>query len=315
MATTGSYYLDAPTLSTATAIYIDSGLTTFASIGYYSDGLVTREWLGSGGLLPAQLCQACTVPCNPITILSPSTGDEGYYQAYIDTGTATGAILVKFAPMYKPRGIRAAFGPSIYNKLSSPIDGVHQSTGSSNFTWVGVTSYDCSIVAGSPYAGIPNYVLNTVSNYTLQGSSSVVAVLSGDVSLTSTTNNAFNLMVIPKTTATPSLLTVIVASVCPNVDGTLFQLQISCPQDLPSVQASVVSTDSELVCAEDTTSTYYFASLTGSSTTLDIYDYVFTDVNGETPLADGWYKINNNGTDQSMEVQNGVIITLNNCPF
>lgn len=315
MATSGSYYLDSPTLSTATAIYIDSGLTTFASIGYYSDGLVTRQWLGSGGLLPPQLCVACSIPCNPITTLAPATGDEGYYQAYIDTGATTGAILVSFAPMYKPRGIKAVFGPNIYNKLSSPVDGVHQSTGVSNFTWVGVTSSDCGIVAGSPYAGIPNYVLDTTSNYVLQGSSSVVSVLSGDVSLTSSVNNAKNLMVIPKTTTSPSLLNIIVASVCPNVDGTLFQLQVSCPLNLPLVRGSVVSSGPEFVCGEDTTITYYFASLTGSNTILNIYDYVFTDINGATPLADGWYKVDNNGTDQYMEMQNGVVISLTNCPI
>lgn len=317
MATTGSYYLDAPTLSSSTAIYIDSGLTTFANPGYYSDGLVTREWLGaSGGLLPAQLCQACTYPCAiyPPT-LSPPTGDSGYYQAYIDTGTATGAIIVSFTPMYNPRGIKAILGTTVYNKLSSPVDGVHQSTNPFNSTWVGVTANDCSIVANSPYPGVPNYVLSSSSTYVLQGGSSVITVAAADVSLTTVSNTSPNIMVIPKTTAGSSVLNIIVTSVCPNVDNYLFQLKVACPISLPSFDSSGVSTDSELVCDESFVNSYYWASLTGSSTILDIYDYVFSDVNGANPLADGWYKINNNGTNQAMQVQNGVIITLNNCPF
>jgi hypothetical protein len=58
MATSGTYYLDAPSLSTATVIYSNAALTTVAANGFYSDGAVVREQV-AGVLLPQQTCPSC----------------------------------------------------------------------------------------------------------------------------------------------------------------------------------------------------------------------------------------------------------------
>jgi hypothetical protein len=58
MATQGTYYLDAPSLSAATVVYDDANLTTVAADGFYSDGIISREQ-SSGVLLPQQSCPSC----------------------------------------------------------------------------------------------------------------------------------------------------------------------------------------------------------------------------------------------------------------
>lgn len=58
MATQGTYYLDAPSLSAASVIYDDANLTTVAADGFYSDGVISREQ-SSGALLPQVSCPSC----------------------------------------------------------------------------------------------------------------------------------------------------------------------------------------------------------------------------------------------------------------
>lgn len=58
MATQGTYYLDAPSLSSASVVYDDANLTTVAADGFYSDGTITREQ-SSGALLPQVACPSC----------------------------------------------------------------------------------------------------------------------------------------------------------------------------------------------------------------------------------------------------------------
>ena len=58
MATSSTYYLNAPSLASATAVFTDSGLTTYAPNGYYSNGVISRQQI-SGVLSPAVTCPAC----------------------------------------------------------------------------------------------------------------------------------------------------------------------------------------------------------------------------------------------------------------
>ena len=58
MATQGTFYLDAPSLSSASVIYDDANLTTVAADGFYSDGTIVREQ-ALGVLLPQVACPSC----------------------------------------------------------------------------------------------------------------------------------------------------------------------------------------------------------------------------------------------------------------
>ena len=52
-------FIDAPTLSEATAVYTDSALTVLAVDGYYSDQNITRQQL-SGALGASITCPDCS---------------------------------------------------------------------------------------------------------------------------------------------------------------------------------------------------------------------------------------------------------------
>ena len=58
MAVSGNYYLNGPSLSTATAIFTDVNLTICAPDGWYSDGVISRELVGCK-LLTQQTCSGC----------------------------------------------------------------------------------------------------------------------------------------------------------------------------------------------------------------------------------------------------------------
>ena len=80
MAISSSYYLNAPSLGSATAIFTDSGLTTCAPDGFYSDGTITREQVECI-LLPQQTCPTCdgvTYNCVEGTCTDPGDGSGTY---------------------------------------------------------------------------------------------------------------------------------------------------------------------------------------------------------------------------------------------
>jgi hypothetical protein len=59
MATSATFYLDAPSLGSATVVYSNSSLTTVAANGFYSDGTIVREQ-ASGALLAQSTCPSCS---------------------------------------------------------------------------------------------------------------------------------------------------------------------------------------------------------------------------------------------------------------
>ena len=91
MATSATFYLDAPSLGSATVVYSNSSLTTVAANGFYSDGTIVREQV-SGALLPQVTCPSCS-STQAFTIYfdvttSPSTqGWSGSSAACAGTGT------------------------------------------------------------------------------------------------------------------------------------------------------------------------------------------------------------------------------------
>ena len=58
MGVVSNYFMDAPTLSQATAIYTDAAMTTPASDGFYSDESIVRQQV-SGVLRSVRPCPSC----------------------------------------------------------------------------------------------------------------------------------------------------------------------------------------------------------------------------------------------------------------
>lgn len=305
MATQATYYLDAPSLGSATVVYSNSTLTTVAPNGYYSDGVIVREQV-SGVLLPQVICPSCSVSCN--ATISES-GAQGIYYLSVNLGNTTGAVVVEFNPQSVPDGIVAVFNSVTYNGVSSPSFGWLQGTAGLP-TYIGNSANDCGIVSGSPYT-LNEFGYDGTDFYSF-GTTQSVSVVAGQMDLTAGNPGAC-IMVIPKTTASPSVLNISIIGACVS---TIFDLNLSCPAPLTSFSSSTVNASSSAACSDTIDQTYYVAHVNGSGGTLGLYDLVFSDSNGQFKLAAGFYQTNDAGTDEWYEVDaNGVIVSFGDCLY
>ena len=309
MATSASYYLNAPSLGSATAVFSNDTLTTLAADGFYSNGVIVREQV-SGVLLPQQTCPTCATPCGETINAS---GGQGIYLLDLDTGTTggdVGAVIVRFDPYGVPDGIRATLGVNVYNKLTSPVDGLHQSSTSGNFTYVGQTSGDCGI-SGTTYPALTEFSYNGTA-FVATGNTQSITVNAGDVSLGASAPGS-TMMVIPKLTASPSIINFEVVGPC---SGTAWQMSVDCPVLLTGFSSSVMAATSVAVCELTETVTYYNASLANTPGTVGLYDFVYADAYGSTPLTAGYYLAAGSitGSNDWFQVNSsGVVIALGVC--
>lgn len=124
MATSGNYYLNGPSLGSASGVFTDAELTICAPDGFYSDGVISRE-LVNCVLLPQQVCLSCTE--NEISLQYNATSALDLYcntstsvNAYIPLGETfyntsqlfqTSALLTPLAD-----GFYREFGANIYRE-------------------------------------------------------------------------------------------------------------------------------------------------------------------------------------------------------
>ena len=301
-----TYYLNAPSLGSATSVFLDPYLSICAPDGYYSDGVITRQQVSC--VLYADVpCAICGIPCGEITSV---TGAQGYYNMNIDAGASTGAIVVKFRPYGIPNGIQVLFNSTVFNKFSSPLYGLLAGPPGLPI-YLGNQGNDCGLIANSPFT--LNKFLFNGSSFIPTGSTESVTVLLSQMFLTTPSDPAMCVMVIPKTSATPTDVQVTIIGPCADDS---FAIQVGCPTKLPdcsSTEAGELAT----LCTMPETSLFYNAAVSGDGFTLGLYDYVFIDSNGEFPLPDGYYKTSTHVTapNDTIQVLNGVIVDIfQNCP-
>jgi hypothetical protein len=297
-----NFYIDGAAFSNSTSVFTDAALTNCAPNGFYSDGIISRE-LVDCVLLPAQVCPNCAVTCD--VSISTLVGPK-FFITDVNEGTvSTGAIIVKFNPNNVPDGIAVLYDGGTYNKLSSPIDGLHKSTNPLALTFVGNTVYDCGI-SGNTYP-LAEYVF-TNGTYVPSGAIIPVIVNAGDVSLSAGVNPGFCVIVIPKPNPTPSTMQIVTASPCTDLLGSL--LEISCPTILTGYPSSIGQGSFALACPLSLTQTYYNVPVTGTAGNPNYFDWVFSDPNGEFVLPNGYYAI----LGGWMQVQDGIVILKGLCP-
>lgn len=284
-------------LASSTAVFLDPLMTVCAPDGFYSDGLLVREQVGCV-LLESSVCDGCGLDCQ--NALEIAAG-EGIYILNVDLGTATGAVLVTFTPNDSPDGIKVNYDGLVYNALSSPLDGYHAAP--TNLpTYVGNNAFDCGLVAGSPYI-VTEYENNGLS-FTATGNTPTVTISGPQVS-TSLSNPAGCVMVIPKPSAAPSGMSVVMYGIC---SGSTYNVTVLCPERLPAYYSTEGSDYGES-CGLDTDQIYYSARVNGDGITLGLYDWVFSDYNGQNVLPDGYYAapIHLPSGRDTYRVQNGII--------
>ena len=339
MAALGTYCFDGLNFSQASALYTDSGLTTLASDGYYSQGGIIRQQL-NGILLNAQPCGSCLVPCG--SGLSASIGNQnGVFDANIDLANDLGAVVIRcFMGISVPDGIIATLNGVGYNRLTaadnhngvSLVDGSNTQVdyagignqGTSLPTYVG--NRNVNLLSNSPYdsagscptQGTSPTDFSLVSGtYVDQGTTQNVTVASNAIGYASDPNSPVFTMVVPKTSVTPTTLNLkIFAPLC----GTAFNWEVDCPIALPSFQAS--TPENAATCAAATQTYYFIQNATGTSvpysirtnTVPEVGNFVFSDANGSTYLGDAatikYFII---GGTTALGVRNGVVVSSGPC--
>lgn len=262
----------------------------------------------SGSLLAATGCAACAEPCG--TSITIPSGAQGYYNLDFDAGSTasdTGAIIVYFNPQSVPDGIRVLYDSVYYNTVTNSSGRIQTPSGVTDaFTILGNTGNTCM---PSSYPNTQSYtfydgIVSGAWNNT--GTTQSITINQGDY--IGGGANQYSTLVIPKTSATPNVVSIQVLGHC----ATAWNVLVSCPAALPSVLASTAqSTDA----CNSTQSTYvYFAKNYNDTNTAPIVgNFVFTDENGATPL-------NNTSTVQyyitgtiAFSVLNGVVVSSGTC--
>jgi hypothetical protein len=306
MPTQQTYYLNGPTLASATSVFLDNQFTLCAPDGYYFDGTTARQQVGCI-LLPAETCPLCGDPCKGDIEELNST--EGVYYLTFDAGTTvndTGAIIIALNVDNSVYGIRVDFDGVFYNALSSPGFGYLAGTPNTVFTYIGGNAYDCGIEGSTYILDEYNYVSPA---YVPIGTTTSVTVTTPEVQLTASDPGTC-IMVIPKPTALPNAITITLIGPCP---ASTAYVSVSCPVELPSFLGTpgVSTVTPEFFCNFIYSFTYYVVPVNGDGITLGLYDWVFYDINGANVLADGFYRgLAVPAPFDTFEIQNGVVVAF-----
>ena len=310
------YFINGTTLSDSTAIFLDSEQLTCAPDGFYSDGIIIREQVDCM-LLPQTDCPSCTAKCN--SIADAGGGGLGVYYLSIEVGPTAGASIITFNPASKPYGIIAELNGVKYNQLSSPLFGYL--AGTANLpTYIGNAASEglCpgGSIVGGPYT-LDKFEWNGSVFAPIFGTESVT-VLAGQTDLSAGGAPGDCIMVIPKPTATPSIVNVTIYGTCSAESQ--FTVNVGCAAALPSFRASnkVTSIGPGYCDLSPTIKTYYVAKVNNSDPYpfVSVNDWVFQDQYGQTKCLNGFYRTNNvSGGDDTIEVANGIIVNITTeCP-
>ncbi len=292
---TSIYYIDADDKNKVTGVFTTPNMTTSASDGLYSLGDGVAYYVNSGALADIVTCPTCAEDCSTF-----SEGGDGVslaqelYKFPVELNTTTGAVIVRLRPNQDFFGnlsstpnhagmMISSLGSSSYNSYTSSLDGFVEKF----FSHSGVVAP----LPSSGSATIPFTIKEwDGTNYNLGGTQNLV-VNSGEV--TSATGGAEYVMVIPKTTATPSRLLINLFL----VKSQLFNVNVACPAALPSFQIAGPIT-------------VYHSTFSGGTGGVPVrYNYVFTDANGVTKVSAGTFNTTGVSNMVSITVDANGIIT------
>lgn len=306
------FYLNAPSLQSATAVFYDASLTVCAADGYYSDGTITRQQVGCV-LLPQEYCPSCGVSCSPLGEIT-TEAIQGIYRLSVNTGdnpTDVGAIIIEFNVNDVPNGIIATLDTNTYNELSSVTEGYLASSVLGTVTYIGKSADNCGLYGGGTTLSLPVSSFDGV-NWVTTGSSEFLTMNPAYTVLTANRPRKC-IMVVPKTNSIFDTLIVDIITACPDDNATI---TVNCPSLLRSFTGSIEEFDNIIRCDLPTNVTYYVAPVNGVNPYLGLYDWVFTDAYGENKLPNGYYKTNFlTLPNDTIQVQNGVIISITQTCF
>jgi len=308
MSISSTYFLNGPSLGSSTAIFLDDQLTILASDGFYSDGVISREQVG-GILLPQQICPSCGVDCDGETNIDTVPERISFINSTLNTNVGVVAVKIIKDAYNNQSGIQVEYDGIIYNKIVSPLYGVLQAP--SNLpTFIGTIDEACNLVAGSPYT-LERYNWYSGAWVDLLSTQNVSIAYSQDKTTILPPGECY--IIVPKPPTGGNAMTITCIDPCVSSSVTIVA---ACPRALFPYSSNIMAQDeSFLACVQDDTEiTYWFFNTTGDNTELLLFDCVFSDQYGQSPLPDGWYK-GFAPTQSSVVflVENGVIVAFEEC--
>lgn len=322
-----TFYLDGPSLGSATTVYTNADLTSVAADGFFSDGLTTVKQV-SGVIVAVYGCPQCV--CETQTI--SSTGGAGIYNMDLIAGGGAGAIIIKMTVDIgnAPVGFRVieeflGAGPKYYNNIVNKEVG-HTPNVLSSFShpsspgrYVHVGQYD-QIGSCCGTFGTSDCLVSNLNVYNWNGSSFEDTLV--DVNETVYASDVFGIdysglttpeewfMVIPKTVSPRKLMSIQAFASCTSNN---WSVEVQCPRQLLSF---AISAEGIVNCDTPTTAgVAYNAPVNGVDGSPGLYDFIFSDPNGETPYPDGTYRISNDDPMSALiTITNGIITNFTSCP-
>lgn len=299
------YYINAPTLSAATAVFTNPEMTECAPDGFYADGPIVRQQFKCV-LLPAQECPFCGVGCD-YSFEGPV--NKGVYYFSVNLGTDTGPIVISFDPLNSPNGIEVVFDSTVYNTVVSSFFGP-LSAPAGLPVFVGLDTEDCGIVGTHT---LEEFEFRSSDNsFHDLGTTDVVNVATSQMNLTWSSPGSC-IMVIPKPNSTPSTMLIKVITPC---DLDSFYIYFTCPgaESFP-IGGSSGGGPGDLICGyPNEGETYYVIPVNGDGSTFGLYDFVYLDPACTTPLPDNYYLSSNCPNPfKWFRIENGIIVEFGDC--
>ena len=312
MGTIGSYYLNGPNLATSTGIYTDVDLLICAPIGYYSQGGIVRELNSNCILLAARSCPSCSTGCGGADIEGEST--LYMYLIPMELGTAIGAIKVSFSPENVPDGIRGIYNNVSYNEFSSEVDGYHQTTVANGLTYMGNSANVGNLITGSPHGPIPE-TLYYDGAFAANGNTTTVVVSAGSASLTTNLDPLACIAYIPKTSSSPTTLSMQIAEVVASSSPPSWTLSVGCPALLLGLNCTIPKSSYLCTSTDPLNETMYLGKVSGDVDKPVVYDWAFADNASLSKKSSGQYIVEDGNLDKwIVDVDaNGIISTTSKC--
>jgi hypothetical protein len=305
--TSATYYINAPILQEATAVYTTAALTTKATDGWYSyQGSYRKQT--SGVLETSILCSACNLDCGTTLLMST---DRGYYTINADLGATTGAVVIDIDFKTQPDGVKVVFDGITYNAVYSPNFGYLNSTGTEPL-YAGITAFDCSI-SGTTYPALSDYQFNG-NGFNATGEIKSVTVDPASVFLQPSGLGTCK-MIIPKIAASPSIAEITIISPCESAE---IEIDVFCPVALPSFLTTRVAPEPTSVsglCGTSVDAPFYHVLVNGTAGNPAVGDIIYQDASAVILAESGYYAVVGypSGSGVIFVDSNGIITSITAC--
>lgn len=296
--TFGTYYINAENFSDATGIFTDSAMTLIAADGTYQFNGVRRT-MANSILGSPFFCGTCCANCSLTYIYPIPSAKNQKFTVCSNIGALTNyAIVVKFKytstnsqDLGFPLGLKATYEAQAYQGVTSNRFGYLPEL------YIGSTNVMPALTLAGTY-DLDGRSWQPLTSSFVSSADETVTIAASDMSpIVGNPDECY--MLIPKTSITDTIDVEVYSpkptSALPSSSGGGCDITIPCPSALEFFRTSTTQASSVLACASSLDQDAYIMrvnSATGSNSPR-IFDRVFSNPTGETPLAEGYYMLGN----------------------